>query len=43
VPRLADRAPQLIGECEARIAQASAYAYQHLEDPAEIRDWVWTD
>lgn len=43
VPRLADRAPALIAECEARIAEATAYAYEHLEDQPEIRDWVWTE
>jgi xylulose-5-phosphate/fructose-6-phosphate phosphoketolase len=43
VPRLGDRAPQLIAECEAQIAQATAYAYEHLEDPAEVRDWAWSD
>jgi xylulose-5-phosphate/fructose-6-phosphate phosphoketolase len=43
VPRLSDRAPALIAECEARIAEATAYAYEHLEDQAEIRDWVWTE
>jgi xylulose-5-phosphate/fructose-6-phosphate phosphoketolase len=43
VPRLSERAPALIAECEARIAEASAYAYENLQDPPEIRDWVWTD
>ena len=37
-----DRAPALIGECEAQIAQATAYSREHLEDSPEIRDWVWT-
>jgi xylulose-5-phosphate/fructose-6-phosphate phosphoketolase len=43
VPRLSDRAPALIAECEARIAEATAYAFEHLEDPPEITDWVWSD
>jgi xylulose-5-phosphate/fructose-6-phosphate phosphoketolase len=43
VPRLGDRAPGLVAECDARIAESAAYAHEHLEDPPEIRDWVWTD
>jgi xylulose-5-phosphate/fructose-6-phosphate phosphoketolase len=43
VPRLADRAPRLIAECDARIAESVAYAADNLEDAPEIRDWVWTD
>jgi len=43
VPRLRDRAPQLITECKTRIAESVAYAHDHLEDPPDIRDWVWTD
>jgi xylulose-5-phosphate/fructose-6-phosphate phosphoketolase len=43
VPRMADRAPALIAECEARIAESVAYAADNLEDAPEIRDWVWTD
>ena len=43
VPRLSDRAPALIAECEAHIGQSVAYAHEHLEDQPEIRDWVWTD
>ena len=43
VPRLADRAPALIAECDARIAAATAYAREHFEDEPDIRDWVWTD
>jgi xylulose-5-phosphate/fructose-6-phosphate phosphoketolase len=43
VPRIADRAPELVSQCEARIAEANAYAREHFEDQAEIRDWVWTD
>jgi xylulose-5-phosphate/fructose-6-phosphate phosphoketolase len=43
VPRFGDRAPALVAECEARIAEANAYAHAHFEDQPEIRDWVWTD
>jgi xylulose-5-phosphate/fructose-6-phosphate phosphoketolase len=43
VPRLSQRAPGLIADCEARIEQSVAYAHEHFEDPPEIRDWVWTD
>jgi xylulose-5-phosphate/fructose-6-phosphate phosphoketolase len=42
-PRLSDRASELIAECESRIEQSVVYAYEHLEDPPEIRDWVWSD
>jgi xylulose-5-phosphate/fructose-6-phosphate phosphoketolase len=43
VPRLSDRAPELVADCEARIEQSVAYAHEHLEDPPEIRDWAWSD
>ena len=43
VPRLSDRAADLIAELEARIAQSVAYAHEHLEDEPEVRDWVWTN
>jgi xylulose-5-phosphate/fructose-6-phosphate phosphoketolase len=33
----------LMDECLAAIARATTYAREHLEDPPEIRDWVWTD
>ena len=36
------RAPTLISELEALISRATAYSREHLEDPPEIRDWVWT-
>jgi xylulose-5-phosphate/fructose-6-phosphate phosphoketolase len=42
-PRLSGRAPELIADCEARIQESVSYAHEHLEDPPEIRDWVWTD
>jgi xylulose-5-phosphate/fructose-6-phosphate phosphoketolase len=41
-PRLRDRAPTLIDECQSLIQEATAYSRQHLEDPPHIRDWVWT-
>jgi xylulose-5-phosphate/fructose-6-phosphate phosphoketolase len=43
VPRLNDRAAALIGELEAMTRDAETYAYENLEDPPEIRDWVWSD
>jgi xylulose-5-phosphate/fructose-6-phosphate phosphoketolase len=43
VPRLSEGAPGLIADCDSRIAQAVAYAREHLEDQPEIREWVWTD
>jgi xylulose-5-phosphate/fructose-6-phosphate phosphoketolase len=42
VPRLSDRAPALIAQLEASIAESVAYSHEHLEDQPEIRDWVWT-
>jgi xylulose-5-phosphate/fructose-6-phosphate phosphoketolase len=43
VPRLSERAPELIAECDARIAESVAYSREHLEDQPEIRDWVWSE
>jgi xylulose-5-phosphate/fructose-6-phosphate phosphoketolase len=43
VPRLRERAPALIAECDARIAEATTYAHDHFEDQPEIRDWIWSD
>ncbi|MEW6636977.1 MAG: phosphoketolase, partial [Actinomycetota bacterium] len=40
--RAQGRAPTLISELEAMISRAGAYSREHLEDPPEIRDWVWT-
>ncbi len=42
-PRMGDRAPKLIDECNALIARATEYSREHFEDPPEIRDWVWTE
>jgi xylulose-5-phosphate/fructose-6-phosphate phosphoketolase len=41
--RMRDRAPTLIAECTARIAEATAYAREHLEDLPEIRNWMWAN
>jgi xylulose-5-phosphate/fructose-6-phosphate phosphoketolase len=41
--RVRDRAPTLIAECTARVAEATAYAREHLEDMPEIRDWMWAN
>jgi len=38
---LQGRTPTLISELEASISKATAYSREHLEDPPEIRDWVW--
>jgi xylulose-5-phosphate/fructose-6-phosphate phosphoketolase len=43
VPRLEDRAPALIADCESRIDHSVTYARDHLEDQPEITDWEWTD
>jgi len=42
VPRLNARAQELLAECQASLARASAYAREFLEDPPDIRDWTWT-
>jgi xylulose-5-phosphate/fructose-6-phosphate phosphoketolase len=42
VPRLSPRAPELLAQCASQIDQSVAYAQEHLEDPPEIRDWVWS-
>ncbi|HJQ29447.1 MAG TPA: phosphoketolase family protein [Rubrobacter sp.] len=39
--RVKDRAPTLTSELEASISRATAYSREHLEDPPEIREWVW--
>ncbi len=40
-PRMHQRADALIDACQRAIATAVQYARDHLEDPPEIRDWVW--
>jgi xylulose-5-phosphate/fructose-6-phosphate phosphoketolase len=39
--RVRSRAQALIAELEHQIATSRAYAFEHLEDAPEIRDWVW--
>jgi hypothetical protein len=41
VPRLDARASALIEQYRNAIARAHAYGREHLEDPPELRDWVW--
>ncbi len=43
VPKMRERRVAVNDECDRLIAQARAYALDHLEDPPEIRDWVWTE
>ena len=43
VPRLSDRAPELIAQLEGYIEASVRYSDEHLEDQPEIRDWVWTE
>jgi xylulose-5-phosphate/fructose-6-phosphate phosphoketolase len=42
-PRMSERAPALIDECNAMIAQGVAYSREHFEDLPEIANWTWTD
>ena len=41
VPRLADRAADLIARCRTELTEALAYAHEHLEDAPAISRWVW--
>lgn len=43
VPEMRQRRPEINDECDKLIARARAYSYEHLEDPPEIRDWIWTE
>ncbi len=43
VPKMRQRRPEVNDQCDHLIAQAIAYSQEHLEDPPEIRDWVWTE
>ena len=36
------RADALLRECQKCLDRAKAYIYEHLEDPPDIREWVWT-
>jgi xylulose-5-phosphate/fructose-6-phosphate phosphoketolase len=37
-----DRAPTLVSQLEASISRATAYSREHMQDPPEVRDWMWT-
>ncbi|HSQ30613.1 MAG TPA: hypothetical protein VLN49_12225, partial [Gemmatimonadaceae bacterium] len=37
------RRRELMDACERRMREVVEYTREHLEDPAEIRDWVWTE
>jgi xylulose-5-phosphate/fructose-6-phosphate phosphoketolase len=37
------RRRELMAACEQRMREVVEYTREHLEDPAEIRDWVWSD
>jgi xylulose-5-phosphate/fructose-6-phosphate phosphoketolase len=41
--RIFNRAPALIQQCEREIVRAVDYTRRYLEDPPDIRDWVWTE
>jgi xylulose-5-phosphate/fructose-6-phosphate phosphoketolase len=43
VPKMRQRRPEINDVCDRLIEQARAYTLEHLEDPPEIRNWVWTD
>jgi xylulose-5-phosphate/fructose-6-phosphate phosphoketolase len=43
VPRMRERAQDLISECNNLIARAVTYSREHLEDQPDIMNWVWTD
>jgi xylulose-5-phosphate/fructose-6-phosphate phosphoketolase len=40
---IVNRAPALMAECTAAIAQAVQYAREHFADPPAISGWAWTD
>jgi xylulose-5-phosphate/fructose-6-phosphate phosphoketolase len=41
-PRLRPQVPNLLAELQSHKAKAVAYAKDHFEDLAEIRDWRWS-
>jgi xylulose-5-phosphate/fructose-6-phosphate phosphoketolase len=43
VPRVQDRAPQLMAELDDLLAQHHTYTRTHFEDMPDVRDWVWSD
>jgi xylulose-5-phosphate/fructose-6-phosphate phosphoketolase len=42
-PLSAERVSALRSELAARVDDAVRYTREHFEDPAEVRDWTWTD
>jgi len=38
-----ERATALFAELNRRIEEAVRYTREHFEDPADIRDWAWSD
>jgi xylulose-5-phosphate/fructose-6-phosphate phosphoketolase len=40
-PRMQERAPALIEECQAMLQRHQTYSRTHFEDLPEVRDWVW--
>lgn len=38
-----ERATALLAELDRRIKEAVRYTREHFEDPADIRDWRWSD
>jgi xylulose-5-phosphate/fructose-6-phosphate phosphoketolase len=42
VPRVQPQASGLIAQLENDIHKAVAYTREHLEDPPEIQNWIWT-
>ncbi|MGI8552168.1 MAG: phosphoketolase family protein [Dehalococcoidia bacterium] len=36
-------AQALIDQCQALIAKSVAYSREHVDDPPEIKEWVWTE
>jgi xylulose-5-phosphate/fructose-6-phosphate phosphoketolase len=39
----AERIAELVADLDAREAEAVRYTREHFEDPAEIRDWRWSN
>jgi xylulose-5-phosphate/fructose-6-phosphate phosphoketolase len=43
VPSMRPRRAEINDVCDRLLDAASAYSIEHLEDPPEIRNWVWSD
>ena len=43
VPRVQDRAPQLMAELDDLLDQHHTYTRTNFEDMPDVRDWVWSD